>query len=82
MKKRVLAGIMAGCLIIGTLTACGQGSTDTENHDDSHRRRQQKRPETHPKTKHLQKIWRVTMILSDRDEWQSEMESGAAARRR
>lgn len=79
MKKRVLAGIMAGCLIIGTLTACGQGSTDTEKSDDSASAATTEEAGDASEDEASAEDLRVTMILSDRDEWLSEMESGALA---
>ena len=79
MKKRVLAGIMAGCMIIGTLTACGQGSTDTEKSDDSASAATTEEAGDASEDEASAEDLRVTMILSDRDEWLSEMESGALA---
>lgn len=80
MKKKLLTGLITCCMIIGALTACGQGTDTTDTNTDT--------ADTNSDTTEAEATddaggssdsseLKITMILSDRDEWLSEMESGA-----
>lgn len=77
MKKRVLASLLAGCMVLGSLTACGGGEEAADTTAEPSQEASAGESEEAAEEETAQGDLKVTMILSDRDEWLSEMESGA-----
>ena len=75
MKKRILASLLAGCMVLGSLTACGGG--DDAGTDASAETSETSEADAAEEEGGDSGDMKVTMIISDRDEWLSEMESGA-----
>ncbi|MGI6007493.1 MAG: substrate-binding domain-containing protein [Ruminococcus sp.] len=77
MKKRVLASLLAGCMVLGSLTACGGGSGTDTSAETSEAEASAEEADVSAEDGASSENQKVTMILSVRDEWLSEMESGA-----
>lgn len=70
-RKRIVTGILVCFMVISTLTGCQNSSSQISNAPSE----TGKAPD--PETDTSSEMLKMTMILSDRDEWLSEMESGA-----
>ena len=77
MKKKVLASLLAGCMVLGSLTACGGGEEAADTTAEPSQEASAEESEEAAEGETAKGDLKVTMILSDRDEWLSEMESGA-----
>lgn len=82
MKKgrRVITSVIAGCMIFGMLTACGNNNdtaSEATNAEETAAEETTAEETTSEETETTDGGIKVTMILSDRDEWLSEMETGA-----
>ena len=79
MRKRLLAGIIAGIFIVGTLAGCGgtKEVASTEEKTTSEASVEEKAPSTEVEVTTTEDTGRITMIMALRDEWLSVLESGA-----
>lgn len=86
MKKRLLASLLAGVLVLGTLAGCG-GSSDekaSSSSADTEETAESEDSESEDSASSgdadvAEALGDITMIIANRDEFLSEMESGAIA---
>ena len=82
MKKRLLASLLAGVMVLGTLAGCGGGSQEettasfeTEETTES----ENSGSASSESSEGSDELGEVTLVIANRDEFLSEMESGAIA---
>ncbi len=77
MKKKIIAGLLVGTMAIGMLAGCGSSSSDSSDASDAETTTEESADEDAAVEEGSSDIGKVTMIIANRDEFLSEMESGA-----
>ena len=82
MKKRLLASLLAGVMVLGTLAGCGGGSqeeTTASSETEETTESENSGSSSSESSEGSDELCEVTLVIANRDEFLSEMESGAIA---
>src|SRR5699024_8938184 len=69
--------LLAGCMVLGSLTSCGGGEAAADTTAEPSQEAAAGESEEAAEGEAAEGELKVTVIVSERDEWVSEMESGA-----